>query len=138
MWRAALYATGLIGVGTVAAVAFFAARGSTRTAILVFAGLKLVVYAINVTRRPEFRVAAADYGGALAILFAGAVYAMVRWHARGATWLIAGVAVSLMAALIQARRVAPHRQFNHNDLFHVIQVAALYCFYRGGLLLVDR
>ena len=138
MWRAALYATGFIGVGTVASVAFFAVRGSTRTAILVFAGLKLVVYWINVTRRPEFRVAAADYGGALAILLAGTVYAMVRWHLPGSTWLIAGVAVSVVAAVIQARRVAPHRHFNHNDLFHVVQMAALYCFYRGGMLLVDR
>ena len=118
--------------------AFFAVRGSTRTAILVFAGLKLVVYWINVTRRPEFRVAAADYGGALAILLAGTVYAVVRWHLPGSTWLIAGVAVSVVAAVIQARRIAPHRHFNHNDLFHVVQMAALYLFYRGGALLVDR
>jgi hypothetical protein len=53
-------------------------------------------------------------------------------------WLIAGVLVSLVAAIVQARRLAPHRHFNHNDLYHVIQMAALYAFYRGGALLVDR
>ena len=53
-------------------------------------------------------------------------------------WLIAGVLVSLVAGIVQARRLALHRHFNHNDLYHVIQMAALYAFYRGGALLVDR
>ena len=138
MWRAALFATGFVGAATVVAVAFFAARGSTRTAILVFAALKLVVFTIKVARQPEFRVAAADYGGALAILLGGAAYAMLRWHMAGAAWLIAGVAVSLIAGLVQARPLALHRHFNHNDLFHLIQMVALYMFYRGGAVLVDR
>jgi hypothetical protein len=138
MWRGALHAMGLIGVGSVVAVAFFAARGPARTAILLFAAAKLVWYTVNVARRPEFRVAAADYGGALAILLAGAVYAWVRWSEPGASWLVAAVMVSLVGGVVQARRFGFHRHFNHNDLFHVIQMAALYLFYRGGLLLVDR
>ena len=137
-WRGALYMTGLIGAATVASVAFFAARGSIRTAILAFAGIKLVVFVVQVTRRPEFSVAAADYGGALAILLVGAVYEMIRRRASGMAWLIAGVLVSLVAAIVQARRLALHRHFNHNDLYHVIQMAALYAFYRGGAVLADR
>ena len=136
-WRGALYATGLIGAATVAAVAFFAARGVARTAILAFAGIKLVVFIVRATRRPEFSVAAIDYGGALAIMLVGAAYGAWR-RAPGMTWLIAGVLVSLVAGIVQARRLAPHRHFNHNDLYHVIQMAALYAFYRGGALLVDR
>jgi hypothetical protein len=137
-WRGALYLTGLIGATTVASVAFFAARGSVRMAILAFAAVKLIVFLVRVARQPEFRVAAADYGGALAVLLAGAAYEMVRRRTPGMAWLIAGVLVSLVAAIVQARRLALHRQFNHNDLYHVIQMAALYAFYRGGVLLVDR
>ena len=137
-WRGALYATGFIGAASVASVAFFAARGSMRTAILAFAGIKLVVFIVRVTRHPEFRVAAADYGGALAILLVGAAYEAYRRRAPGMAWLIAGVLVSLVAGIVQARRLAPHRHFNHNDLYHVIQMAALYAFFRGGALLVDR
>jgi hypothetical protein len=138
LWRATLYVSGLVGAASIASVAFFAARGGIRTAILVFAALKLAVYIISIARRPEFWVAAADFGGALTILLAGAVYAMVRWRIVGAPWLIAGVGVSLIAGLVQGRRLALHRHFNHNDLFHVIQIVALYLFYRGGVLLVDR
>jgi hypothetical protein len=138
MWRGALHAMGLIAVAGVMAVAFFAARGPARTAILLFATAKLVWYTVRVARRPEFRVAALDYGGALAILLAGAVYAWARWSEPGASWLVAAVLVSLVAGVVQARRFGFHRHFNHNDLFHVIQIVALYLFYRAGLLLVDR
>ena len=137
-WRGALYTTGLVGAATVASVAFFAARGNTRAAILVFAGIKLVFFMHRVMRQPEFRIVAADYGAALAIVLIAAAYMAVRRRAPGMTWLIAGVLVSLVAAIVQARRLAPHRHFNHNDLYHVIQMAALYAFYRGGALLVDR
>jgi len=137
-WRGALYATGFIGAATMASVAFFAVTGNARTVILALAGLKLVAFMVRVARRPEFRVAAADYGAALAVLFAGAVYVAWRWRAVGAAWLIAAVLVSLVAGIVQARRVGFHRHFNHNDFYHVIQLVALYGFYRGGALLVDR
>jgi len=137
-WRSTLYVTGLIGATTIASVAYFAARGYARAALLLFAAIKLVVYLYRVVREPEFRIAAVDYGIALAILVMGAVTELVRRRAPGMTWLIAGVLVSLVAGVVQARRLALHRQFNHNDLYHVIQMAALYAFYRGGALLVDR
>ena len=138
LWRGSLHTTGFIGVATVMSVAFFAARGSVRTAMLAFAGLKLLWFTVAIARRPEFRVAAADYGGALAILLVGAVYAWVRWSEPAMAWLIGGAVVTLVGGILQARRVGLHRHFNHNDLFHVVQMVALYMFYRGGALLVDR
>ena len=137
-WKAALYASGLISVGTIASVAFFAARGAVRSALVAFAIIKLALFVLVVMRKPEFRVAAIDYGASLAVLLAGACYGLIRWQEPGATLLIAGVAVSLVAGLVQAFRVSPHRWFNHNDLFHVIQIVAMYLFFRGGSLLVDR
>jgi hypothetical protein len=38
---------------------------------------------------------------------------------------------------VQITELAPHRRFNHNDLYHVIQIVALYLFHHGGLVLVD-
>jgi len=138
LWRATVYATGLIGATTIGSVAFFAAQGTARTVILAFAAIKLVGFMYRATRRPEFSVVAADYGVALAMVLVGAVIELVRRRAPGMTWLIAGVLVSLVGGIVQARRVALHRHFNHNDLYHVIQMVALYAFYRGGALLVDR
>ena len=138
LWRGALYATGLIGAATVVSVAYFAAHGIVRAVLLAFAALKLGVFVYRVARRPEFSVAALDYGGALAVLLAGAAYEILRRGVPGMGWLITGVAVSLVAGIVQARKLALHRHFNHNDLYHVIQMSALYAFYRGGALLVDR
>ena len=40
----------------------------------------------------------------------------------------------MLAALFQQGRVAIHAHFNHNDLYHVIQMGAMYFLFRGGLL----
>lgn len=136
-WRFALYTTGVIGAATVASVAFFAVRGPARTAVLIVAALKLLAFWVSVTRRPEFRVAAADYGGALAVLLVAAVYTGWRFASPATPWLVGGVLVSLVAGVIQARRIGVHRYFNHNDVYHVIQVIALFLLYRGGALLGD-
>ena len=47
-------------------------------------------------------------------------------------WLKAGLWVSLAGLAIQQLRLAPHPNFNHNDLYHSVQAVALYCFYRGA------
>jgi len=137
-WKGALYVTGCAGAAMAASVAYFAATGRVRTVILVAVGVKLAAYWVRVARLPAFRVAAIDYGVALVILLAGASYAMTRWRAPASPWIIGGVLVSVVAGLVQARRLGFHRQFNHNDLFHLIQIVAVYLFYRGGVLLVDR
>jgi len=155
-WNLALAMTGLIGASCIVAVAFLGARGAARTAILVLAGIKLAAFVVNVvwswrgttsprgdvpgdTRwRMDFRVAAAEYGAGLLVLCFGVVYAWVRWRAPGSRWLIGSILLSGAGGLVQARRMALHRHFNHNDLYHVIQAFALYAFYRGGAQLVDR
>jgi hypothetical protein len=70
-----------------------------------------------------------DTGSALAI-----VGALHLWRFNG--WMLAGVGASLAAALVQASGFALHRHFNHNDLYHVVQIAAMLLFYRG--LSVER
>jgi hypothetical protein len=137
-WRAALYTLGFATATTTTSVAFFSARGWVRASILVATGCKLLVYLVSVARRPQFRLAAADHVATLAVLLAAALYAMGRWHAPGMGWLVAGVVMSLVGVLVQVRHVAFHRHFNHNDLYHVIQMVGLYLFFRGGVLLVDR
>jgi hypothetical protein len=42
------------------------------------------------------------------------------------------VGVSLLAAGIQASGFAPHPRFNHNDLYHLIQIGAMLLLYSGA------
>jgi 4-amino-4-deoxy-L-arabinose transferase-like glycosyltransferase len=43
-----------------------------------------------------------------------------------------------VGALVQVLRVGPLGPFNHNDLFHVVQMVGLWLFYRAGRLFRDR
>jgi hypothetical protein len=56
------------------------------------------------------------------------------YHAE-ARWIIAGVLVSIVAIALQGSGLTLAKHFNHNDLYHVVQMIALYLFYRGACLL---
>jgi hypothetical protein len=55
----------------------------------------------------------------------------------GHRWLKRGLVISLVGVLIQVSGFSLHEHFNHNDLYHVVQMFGLYCFYRGALYLHD-
>ncbi len=98
---------------------------------------KLLAYWGWMASRDRFIYVMLDYGSAMA----GVAAFHGRQRRKGAEssrYILGGVFVSLVGAFVQQRRVALHRHFNHNDLYHVIQIGACYLFYRGGRLLQDR
>ena len=99
--------------------------------------VKLVVYLWTIATKDAFVLVIADYGTALVAVLLAAWFIRPTGLTPAAWWLTAGVAVAGVAGVIQWARLAPHAHFNHNDLFHVVQMASLYLLYRGGLLLRD-
>ena len=57
-----------------------------------------------------------------------------RARREGILWLKRAVGVSLAGLAVLMLKLAPHRHFNHNDLYHMIQMGGLYCLYRGAML----
>jgi hypothetical protein len=53
----------------------------------------------------------------------------------GAKLIAVGVLISFGAAAVQRSGFKLARHFNHNDIYHVIQLVGLYFFYKGALLL---
>ncbi len=53
----------------------------------------------------------------------------------GVSWLRKGIIVSAIGIALMVAKVSFHQHFNHNDLYHVIQMVGLWCFYRGAVLL---
>jgi hypothetical protein len=86
-----------------------------------FAGVAII--------RPFFIVVIIDYGLTLLAWAAAAVMLRRPWGG----WMLAGIGLSVIAALVQQLGWAPSPHFNHNDLYHVIQALALGGFYRAGL-----
>jgi hypothetical protein len=56
---------------------------------------------------------------------------------RGHQWLKRGLLVSIIGLLLLQRRWGLHEHFNHNDIYHLIQMVGIYFFYRGAVLLHD-
>ena len=124
LWKATLLWVGVASFGMVAGSSEIAVGGAARQALTLCAALKLLAYCGWMLFHDEFIWVIADTGAALAI-----VAALHLWKFNG--WMLAAVGVSVLAALAQASGVGLHRHFNHNDLYHVIQIAAMLLFYRG-------
>lgn len=92
---------------------------------------KLAISCTIVALNPAFIVAIADYGSAMLAWTLAALIGRRPW--RGP--MLAGIGLSLMAAVIQQSQRGLTERFNHNDLFHVVQAFALFAFYRAGCYL---
>lgn len=136
LWRATLHSIALASAAMLAAAFLVFADPSVRAAGLAVVALKLLAASALLVVRPEFKVALIDHGIALAGVLALQLAAASTHGAASAPWIIGGIAVSALAAAIQALRISPHPRFNHNDLYHIVQIGALWLLYRGGLLLV--
>ncbi len=137
LWRATMVSIGVTSFLFLAAAANAALGGGWRRGLVALAAIELVVYGWWVTARDDdFRWAIYDYVPAMLVT---AVLMAVLWR-RGRPsggWIVAGIAVSFVGAGVQMSGFSLHRHFNHNDLYHVIQMGALYLLYRGGRGLRD-
>jgi hypothetical protein len=124
LWKATILSVGVASFGMVAGSAKIALDGAGRRVLTGFAALKLLLYCGWMLFHDDFIWVIVDTASALAI-----VGALHLW--RFNRWMLAGVGVSVLAALAQAGGLALHRHFNHNDLYHVVQIAAMLLFYRG-------
>jgi hypothetical protein len=138
LWKVVVYAVGL--------ASFFLLTGTVRATILAHVRrlamlipyVQLIVYALWMATHADFRYAVYGYAYTNLSILALQVYAGVTRGALSASWLVGGALISFLAAAVQINDIAFHRHFNHNDLYHVIQMGGMYLFYRGALVLKDR
>jgi hypothetical protein len=101
-----------------------------RTAVV----LKFVIFCAAAIVHPYFLVAIACYGLSLiAWTIAAALYRR-PWSG----WMLAGIGLSVAAALLQQKHSSISVHLLDNDLYHVIQAIALYAFYRAGRLFAPK
>jgi hypothetical protein len=108
--------------------------GRARQALLAAGVLKFAVYAVWIANHDAFLYAILDY--APAMLYVLALQARAWFHREeSGRWIVAGILVSFAGAGVQQSGFTIHQHFNHNDLYHVIQMVGIYLLYRGGRLL---
>ena len=137
VWQITLYSVGFASYYMVAGTARAALRHRVGSWLIVVAALKLAGYLYWTTVRPEFSMAVYDYvPNMLAVLVMGLILTR-RLRDPAGSWLAAGVVVSFLAAGVQLSGLTLAENFNHNDLYHVIQMIGLVLFYRGASRLQD-
>ena len=134
LWKFTVLLIGLASFCMLAGSATATTAGPLRKGIFVFAIAKLVAYEGWMLRHDQFVWAIVDTASTMAVVLA--LHA-VRHRAPGSHWILAGVAASAAAALAQSSGLDLHEHFNHNDLYHIVQIAAIALFYRGAATILD-
>ena len=111
IWKATVFSIGLASL-------FLLLPFLRVVAITIFA-----VYAVWMTTHDGFGWVIADYGVTLLLLTA----VMIMHRSPMSRWVISSVIVSVVAAIVQQAPIT-----YHNDVYHVIQLVALWLLYRGG------
>jgi len=138
LWKGTTYAVGLASFFLLTGTLNACIAPSVRRFALPIPYVQLIVFALWMATHDDFRVVIYNYTLTNLAILALQCYAGVTYRAVSAPWLVGGVLVSFVAAAVQVSGAAIHQQFNHNDLYHVIQMGGMYLFYRGALVLVDR
>jgi hypothetical protein len=55
----------------------------------------------------------------------------------GAMWVLLGFMVTIGGASFTITKLGFHKHFNHNDIFHVIQISGMYFIYRGIMMITN-
>ncbi len=138
LWTVTALVIGTASFGMVAGSATAVTVGTLRKVLLAFAAAQFGLYAVWTLDHDDFIYVIADTGTAMAIVAALHGWSALRARDRASLWMLGGVAVSLLAAAVQASGFDLHRNFNHNDVYHVIQIGAIPLFYFGARGLRDR
>jgi len=137
LWRATMYSIGFASFFMLAGTVVASVPRSWRRWVLAAVLLKLALYAAWILKEDAFRSAVYDYGSAMLGVLLLQGLSIYRGEVERAKWLISGVVVSVAAAGVQQGEFTLHRHFNHNDLYHLVQMGALYLLYRGARVLRD-
>ena len=137
-WKLTVYAIGAASVCLASAAIHAHFSGPIRRVLLVVVLIKFIVYAVWMVNHDDFEYVINDYAPTMAFVLILEGWGLITRRATSAPWIIAGIVISFIGAAIQQNEIALHQHFNHNDLYHVIQMVGLYLLYRGGLLLRDK
>jgi hypothetical protein len=122
LWKATVLSVGVASFGMVTGSALAVLRGRL---LPILAAVKLALYVGWMLFHSAFIYVVIDTGSALLV-----VAALHLWRWNG--FMLAGVAVSVLAGAVQASGFSLYQHFNHNDLYHVIQIAGVALLYQGA------
>jgi len=114
-----------------AALFFVTEKGEN--ALYIITGVLLLTYFQRIRKKDSFRSAVTFYMPLMGISLVGFAMAFYFQNMTGALSITVGLLVCVAGTVVQVMKISVHEKFNHNDLFHVIQMLGMFLMYRGGL-----
>lgn len=129
-WQGMVLSLGLASFGMLAGsvLSTIPQRWQIWAMLAVFS--KSLVYLSSAVTCQYFDCAIIDYFSAMLIVLLLQLKPALK-QVVSARWIAGGVVVSAIAIGVEATRFSPGF-LSHNDLYHLIQMVALYSFYRGA------
>jgi hypothetical protein len=131
LWQLVLYALSAASSLMLAATIVSSIADRWQRGCLAIVGIKFLLSVVWALEHQSFSDAAVDYLAAMLVVLVLQGWMIYRHQASSTQWIIAGIFVSFMATAIQLSQLVL-AVFNHNDLYHLVQMVTLYLFYRGA------
>jgi hypothetical protein len=138
LWKATVFAVGLASFFWFAGTLRASVAAPVRYWLMIIPWVQLAMFSWWMTVHDDFLFVIYDYGSMNIAILILQLHGWCRSRVRSAPWLVIAVCVSGLAAAVQASGLSLHSHFNHNDLYHVIQMGGMYLFYQGALRLTDH
>jgi len=90
------------------------------------------------TLHPLWTITVFCIGTSLGLMVGGVHAAYIKKEDGSMKWLAAGILMTVVGLAVQLTGFRHTEDFNHNDVFHVIQIAAYYFLFRFARMLQDR
>ena len=132
IWMLTLIFVGTTGLFLAGSAATFYINETGKFGLMLGSAILVIKYVLGLNKNDTFHHAIKFYVTLIILALIGFIPAFFSLGYTGALQIVIGLLVNLSAAGVQASGLTLHKHFNHNDLFHVIQVLGMILIYRGG------
>ncbi|MBT4761632.1 MAG: hypothetical protein HOO06_08055 [Bdellovibrionaceae bacterium] len=138
LWKMTTYSIGMVSFLIFYGTMKSSCAKSWHKPLFAVALAKLIIYYYWMFSHDKFMYVIFDYAPSmLAVLFLQ-IYSLKKYKTGSEKYFIYGVLISFFGAGIQQAKIGLHTHFNHNDLYHIIQMIGIYMFYKGIPYLRDQ
>ena len=132
IWMLTLIFVGITGLFLAGSAATFYINETGKFGLMLGSAILVIKYVLGLNKNDTFHHAIKFYVTLIILALIGFIPAFFSLGYTGALQIVIGLLVNLSAAGVQASGLTLHKHFNHNDLFHVIQILGMILIYRGG------
>jgi len=138
IWKGTVYCIGLISLAMLAGSIKALVPVHHQKWLLSLMTGKFAVYCIWMINHDDFSYVIYDYVPSMIGILLLHLFDMRKNKNTESLWIILGIISSLLGAFLQQKEFSIHTHFNHNDIYHVIQMISMFLFYQGASHLKDR